>query len=512
MVQKPGVLGHVRRMFRRHELQAHDDGQLLDAFLTDCEPAAFAVLVERLGPMVLGVCRRLTLQPHDAEDAFQATFLVLLRKARSIQPRARVGCWLYGVACRTAREVRRLAQRRRTRERQVETLPERAVSPESMNEMAPWLDRELERLPAKYRLPILLCDLQGKMHKEAAELLGWPQGTLSGRLTRARQELARRLTARGLPCATAVAGAVWTGPASASVPPELAATTANAASALLADGQKALFASPVYLVAQGVLRAMFWSRILKFAIITIAALAFVAGSGVVLHAWAPFGGADQRPRTTDGSGASSSSSSPESSSSASPAQKAKRMELNEAEKLVRKDIYEKNPDMNPNATFPLIEITTDEVWKGLQTQVFKVKGNVLGNESYVIRNGKVSHIGQGFGGFGVSSLGVADLDKSGHPLLVYVFSWGSGIHRAHIGAFDVAAKEPVQFVAPQVYFSERIEDPVLTFNEDQTVDVKVGDQKLGRLAIEKKDGERKLRLILDEKLPDEVRSRIRGEK
>ncbi len=436
MVQKPGVLGHVRRMFRRQELQALDDGQLLDVFLGEGEPEAFAVLMERLGPMVLGVCRRLTLQAQDAEDAFQATFLVLLRKGWSIEPRSKVGCWLYGVACRTAREARRLAQRRWSREQQVETLPERAVSPEANNDLAQWLDRELERLPVKYRLPIVLCDLQGKMHKEAADMLGWPQGTLSGRLTRARQELARRLSARGLACA--VGGAGWTAQATASVPPDLAASAASAANAVLASGRRLVFASNMHLVAQGVLRSMFWSHLVKSISVAVLALTVLGGSVVILRASVPFGGADQRPRTADGSSASSSS--PDSSSSSSPVPKAKRLELGDAEKLVRKFIFDKNPDMNPNATFPLFEMTTDEVWKRLGVQVFKVRGDVLNNESYVIKADKVYYIGQGFGGHGVSSLGVADLDKSGQAMLVYVFGWGSGIHRAHIAVFDIAAK------------------------------------------------------------------------
>jgi hypothetical protein len=387
----------------------------------------------------------------------------------------------------------------------VEKLPERANSPEASNDLAQWLDRELERMPAKYRLPIVLCDLQGKMHKEAADMLGWPQGTLSGRLTRARQELARRLSARGLACAVCVGGAGWTAQTTASVPADLSVSAANA---VLASGRRVLIASNIHLVAQGVLRSMFWSHFVKSISIAALALTLLSGSVVILRSSVPFGGADQRPRTADGSRASSSS--PESSTSSGPVPKAKRLELGDAEKLVRKFIFDRNPKMNPNATFPLIEMTTDDIWKRLGVQVFKVKGDVLNSESYVVKEGNVYYIGQGFGGFGVSSLGVADVDKSGQAMLVYVFSWGSGIHRAQIAVFDFAAKEPKEFVAPQVYFSEITEDPSLTFKDDQTVEVQVGNQKLGHLALEKKEGFRKLRLVLEEKLPDEVRSRIRG--
>src|SRR5262249_26019760 len=150
----------------------------------------------RHGPMVLGVCRRVLDHAHDAEDAFQATFLVLARKAASIVARDTVGNWLYGVAYRTAHKARVAAARRRLKERQM-SRPE-ALDEDVWRELRPVLDQELNRLPEKYREPVILCDLEGQTRKEAARRLGWPEGTLSGRLSRARVLLAKRLARHGL--------------------------------------------------------------------------------------------------------------------------------------------------------------------------------------------------------------------------------------------------------------------------------------------------------------------------
>src|SRR5262249_51181418 len=157
--------------------------------------AAFAALLRRHGPMVLGVCRRLVSNASDAEDAFQATFLVLARKAASVVPRELVGNWLYGVAYRTALKAEALSARRRAVERQVEAVPDPPTSPEQVGrDLRPLLDRELERLPAKYRVPVVLCDLEGRTRREVAGQLGIPEGTLSSRLAAARKLLAGRLS------------------------------------------------------------------------------------------------------------------------------------------------------------------------------------------------------------------------------------------------------------------------------------------------------------------------------
>ena len=127
----------------------------------------------RHGPLVLGVCRRVLRDAHGAEDAFQATFLVLVRRAASVVPREAVGNWLYGVAYRTALEARRAAARRRARERQVHDMPHPTARPQEIGrELRPLLDEELSRLPDKYRSAVVLCDLEGRTRKEAARQLG----------------------------------------------------------------------------------------------------------------------------------------------------------------------------------------------------------------------------------------------------------------------------------------------------------------------------------------------------
>src|SRR5262249_32184971 len=134
------------------------DGQLLEHFLRDRDELAFEALVRRHGPMVLGVCRRVVGNTHDAEDAFQATFLALVHKAPAVVPRELVGHWLYGVAYRTALNARRLAARRGARELQVDKMPEREVTePQPSPDLRPLLDRELSRLPEVYRVPVVLC-------------------------------------------------------------------------------------------------------------------------------------------------------------------------------------------------------------------------------------------------------------------------------------------------------------------------------------------------------------------
>src|SRR5262245_19364128 len=167
------------------------DGQLLHRFLAHRDEAAFAALVDRHGPMVQGVCRRALGNTADADDAFQAAFLVLVRKATALAGRPVLGDWLHGVARRTALKARTRAARRRAKER---TSAGPAQTPEDpRNDWLPLLDCELVRLPEKYRQAIVLCDLEGRTRDEAARQLGWPPGTVAGRLARGRALLARRL-------------------------------------------------------------------------------------------------------------------------------------------------------------------------------------------------------------------------------------------------------------------------------------------------------------------------------
>jgi RNA polymerase sigma-70 factor (ECF subfamily) len=175
------------------------DGQLLERYVKYGDEAAFTALVQRYGPLVLGVCQRVLQHAHDAEDAFQATFIVLARRAASLDGSGSLANWLHSVAYRTAVKARSLAARRQVHERQVEAMPAVEDDPEVLwSDLRPVLDEELERLPEKYRAPLVMCCLQGKSHQEAARELGWPIGSMSRRMSRARELLRQRLTKRGV--------------------------------------------------------------------------------------------------------------------------------------------------------------------------------------------------------------------------------------------------------------------------------------------------------------------------
>jgi RNA polymerase sigma factor (sigma-70 family) len=276
-------LNNALRHLQHHLAQPGDlaDSELLARFVVARDEVSFAVLVRRHGPMVLGVCRRVLRHHQDAEDAFQAAFLVLARKAAAVRPDA-VGSYLYAVAYRTALEARAVNARRRAREMQVENLPQPPVSPAEAQDWRPILDRELRRMPEKYRSPILLCDLAGQSRKEAARQLGLNEGTLSSRLATARQMLARRLARSGV---TLTAGALAVGfseEASAAVPMALLDSTARNA-VLVACGQASALTTPAAALMQGVLKAMFVKKLTVVLGMVLAALVLGAG-GLALRA------------------------------------------------------------------------------------------------------------------------------------------------------------------------------------------------------------------------------------
>jgi RNA polymerase sigma-70 factor (ECF subfamily) len=234
--------------------------------------------------MVLGVCRRVLQAEHDAEDAFQVTFLVLVRKAESIVPRDSVGNWLYGVAYRTALKAKGRAARRK--EQPLMDLPQPQRTDDSAwRELRQVLDQELNRLPDKYRSPVVLCDLQGQSHHDAARQLGWPEGTLSGRLSRARAILSRRLSRHAVPfSAAALPALLGQDAASAAVPAPLVCSTVKA-SLLVATGEVAAGALPVSVSAlmEGVLKAMWWTKV-KIATVLLLAVGIVgAGAGLLSY-------------------------------------------------------------------------------------------------------------------------------------------------------------------------------------------------------------------------------------
>ena len=195
---------------------APSDEQLLTAYRAGADPVALDALVRRHAPMVWGVCRRVA--GPDAEDAFQAAFLVLVRRAAAIDRPHLLGNWLYGVASRTARKARAAAGRRRTRETDLAQTDPPAPAPGPWDDVLPLLDEELARLPERYRAALVLCDLQGKTRREAAELTGTPAGTIAARVARGRALLATRLARRGVGVPAAVVAALLARDAWARVP------------------------------------------------------------------------------------------------------------------------------------------------------------------------------------------------------------------------------------------------------------------------------------------------------
>jgi RNA polymerase sigma factor (sigma-70 family) len=202
------------------------DAELLRRFALHRDESAFAVLVQRHGRMVWTVCRNLLPLETDAEDAFQATFLALIRSAATIRTPGSLGSWLYGVAFRVAQKARRAAVRRRRREQTVASgeavLP---VSAGSWDKLQAAVHLEVNRLPEKLRIAFVVCELEGTSQREAAAALGWKPGTLSARLTKARQRLLQRLAQRGITVGTLVAGALIGGAGSAATPLEVTMRT-----------------------------------------------------------------------------------------------------------------------------------------------------------------------------------------------------------------------------------------------------------------------------------------------
>jgi RNA polymerase sigma factor (sigma-70 family) len=258
------------------------DGQLLTRFVAGRDEIAFAALVRRYEPLVFGVCRRVLRNHHDAEDAFQATFLVLARKAGNVAKRETLGCWLSRVAYHVALEVRAVNTRRQARETSLADIPHPELSPPEPHDWRSLLDEELNRLPVKYRSAIVLCELEGRPRKEVAGLLGLPEGTLSSRLAMARKMLGERLTRRGLTLTgTALTTALAPVPAPAAST-ALLATTVRAA-LLVAAGQSASVTTPAAILMNGVLKTMFLQK-LKVLTAAVLMTATLCAGGFVYQA------------------------------------------------------------------------------------------------------------------------------------------------------------------------------------------------------------------------------------
>jgi len=255
------------------------DRDLLRRFVTRGEEAAFTALVKRHGPMVLGICRRVLRNASDTEDAFQATFLILVRKAGTIGKPDLLGNWLYGVAYRTALKARQ----RRQRDRALAGRTAQAVFANlPPDDLGPVMDEEVSRLPEKYRAPFILCCLEGITNVDAARLLGCPHGTVLSRLARARARLRVCLTRRGLAPAVALGALVLEkNLAPAALP--LALVLATVQSALQFATGQVLSKAPVLVLAKGVLKSMFMTKLKTVTVLVSAFSAVSLGAGVPLY-------------------------------------------------------------------------------------------------------------------------------------------------------------------------------------------------------------------------------------
>jgi RNA polymerase sigma factor (sigma-70 family) len=271
------ALCHFRRLLAAERGERLSDAELLDRFLSERSEEAFAALVRRHGGLVLGVCRRVLHHPQDAEDVFQATFLVLARKAASLRRGEAVGSWLYRVAYRLALRARAGIDRRRRAESAAPARPaEDPLAGVSWREVQDVLDEELARLPEQFRAPLLLCYLEGMTQEEAAARLGWCKRTLKDRLLRGREFLRRRLARRGLPLGALLSSVLLHGSAGA-VPPALAAAAARTATTAAA------LPTAVAALADGALRELAAGR-LKALVAAILFTTAVLATGVGLLA------------------------------------------------------------------------------------------------------------------------------------------------------------------------------------------------------------------------------------
>jgi RNA polymerase sigma factor (sigma-70 family) len=285
-LRKAGEAGRqLEVLWTSGTLTGLSDSQLLSHYVNArgrdaVAEAAFRELVNRHGPMVLAVCRQLLRHPHDADDAFQATFLVLVRQARSIRVDQSLAPWLSSVAYRTARRARDIAARYRP----LDAVPMEALAGPAPDEayhfdLRPLLHEELDRLPGKFRDVIVLCHLEGKSHEEAARVLRWPVGTVSSRLSRGRRLLRSRLERRGLEVAPAMLAANWLAGTPATVASPLLESTVIAA---VGSASAKVVSALVLSLTKGVLKIM-WLR--KLRTVSLAVL-LIGGTMGSLGVWA----------------------------------------------------------------------------------------------------------------------------------------------------------------------------------------------------------------------------------
>jgi RNA polymerase sigma factor (sigma-70 family) len=270
------------------------DRELVRAFAATRDGAAFAEIVRRHGPMVLAVCRRVLADAPEADDAFQAVFLVLARRAGSVGRPERLGGWLHGVAVRCARRTRSVAASRRAKEHPMSDVAAPAAADPLWADARPVLDEEIGRLPEKLRAALVLCEFEGLGRAEAAEQLGVPEGTLSSRLARAKEALRSRLGRRGLAPTLAGVGLILSQAKAAAVPPALFDAVVGSAAGVPAAG-----AGVVSAVAAGLAQKELTTMFVKKLVVSLAVVVGVLGAaGLGWYGWSA-ARADEKVATTD---------------------------------------------------------------------------------------------------------------------------------------------------------------------------------------------------------------------
>jgi RNA polymerase sigma-70 factor (ECF subfamily) len=290
------VVRHLRQALEGEGMAGLRDEQLLERFAGHHDEDAFTALVQRHGPLVLGVCRRVLHNVHDAEDAFQAAFLVLARRAGSIRKAGSMAAWMHAVAVRVARQLHADTLRRRHHEHNLPPPEIRPPNPAAA-ELHAILDEELRRLPDRCRQAVLLCDLEGLTQDEAAAQLLVPRGTLKRRLEKGRALLRDRLTRRGLALAGGLVAAVAGAEASAAVHPPLIAHLPRAAALFAARQPVPLECASTQIVAlaEGVLTAMFTAKLRIAAALLVLVIVTLSGAVVFAQHFATNEGAPPQP-------------------------------------------------------------------------------------------------------------------------------------------------------------------------------------------------------------------------
>ncbi len=282
------ALRYLSTLFHVGTVVGLTDGQLLERFVTtsgETANSAFAALIERHGPMVLRVCRGVLRDEHEAHDAFQATFLVLLRRAGSLWVRGSLGPWLYRVGYRVAVRAKVASDRREEAERRAAEMAGDRASDGQGDDLGPILYEEIDRLPGRYRVPVILCDLEGRTYEEAARHQGCPVGTLKSRLARGRDRLRSKLIRRGLAPAIGAPGMFHSAEAAlATVPPALIVSTLQVAMRFAAGSAATggLVPPTIAALTKGALNAMIRTKV-RTSVLALLAIATAAGVGLLMH-------------------------------------------------------------------------------------------------------------------------------------------------------------------------------------------------------------------------------------